>query len=80
MGCLLEIIFTVRIDDEEKRRKFYKHHRHLFGHCEFVSNEKRECDRICDRIYIVPGVEKASAYIHETLERDDRVLSARIIS
>jgi len=80
MGCLLEIIFTVRIDDDEKRRKFYKHHRHLFGNSQFVSNEKRECNRFCDRVYIVPGVEKASEYIHEKLEGDDRVLSAKIIS
>jgi len=80
MGCLVEVIFTTKVDDAGKCTKFYRRHRRLFGNSAKMLDEKTDGDRIKHRLYVVPGVEKASKYIHENLDGDDRVLSVKILS
>lgn len=80
MGCLVEVIFSTKIDDEAKCKKFYRRHRCLFGNSDRMLEKKTDGDRIKHRLYVVPGVEKTSKYIHEILERDDNVITAKIIS
>ena len=80
MGCLVEVIFASKVDDAGKCSKFYRRHRQLFGNAEKMLDEKTDGDRIRQRMYVVPGVEKTSKYIHEILEHDDRVLTAKIVS
>jgi len=80
MGCLVELIFTAKVDDTGKRSKFYRRHRRLFGNSEIMLDDKTDGDRMRNRVYVVPGVEKTSKYIHEFLNTDDRLLSAKILS
>ena len=80
MGCLVELIFTAKVDDQAKQTKFYRRHRRLFGNSEVMLDDKTDGDRMRNRVYVVPGVEKTSKYIHEFLNRDDRLLSVKILS
>jgi len=79
MGCLIEIVFSKKSDDA-RMSKFYKRHRTLFAQSDLVSKDKTDGDRTRDRRYVLPGIEHASKYIHDTLRSDSRIVSVKIIS